>query len=156
MFGRKMFTATKDGRIKVNVDDGVLGLVGSLSDQLRELLLVDDAEELRRLYPTAYPDDPERQADFHGIVHDQLLMARLDAIDRVEATLHDDNLSIDDADAWLSTINQIRLVLGTRLDVGEDDDPIIDEDDPRAPAQVIYQVMSHVLEDLTGARASLL
>ncbi len=156
MFGRKMFTATKDGRIKVNVDDGVLGLVGSLSDQLRELLLVDDADELRRLYPTAYPDDPERQADFHGIVHDQLLMARLDAIDRVEATLHDDNLSIDDADAWLSTINQIRLVLGTRLDVGEDDDPIIDEDDPRAPAQVIYQVMSHVLEDLTGARASLL
>ena len=49
MFGRKMFSATKDGRIKVNVDDGVLGLVGSLSDQLRELLLVDDADELRRL-----------------------------------------------------------------------------------------------------------
>ena len=156
MFGRKMFSATKDGRIKVNVDDGVLGLVGSLSDQLRELLLVDDADELRRLYPTAYPDDPERQADFHGIVHDQLLMARLDAIDRIEATLHDDSLSIDDADAWLSIINQIRLVLGTRLDVGEDDDPIIDEDDPRAAAQVIYQVMSHVLEDLTGARTALL
>ncbi len=156
MFGRKMFSATKDGRIKVNVDEGVLGLVGSLSDQLRELLLVDDADELRRLYPTAYPDDPERQADFHGIVHDQLLMARLDAIDRIEATLHDDSLSIDDADAWLSIINQIRLVLGTRLDVGEDDDPIIDEDDPRAAAQVIYQVMSHVLEDLTGARTALL
>ena len=156
MFGRKMFSATKDGRIKVNVDDGVRTLLGSLSDQLREMLLVDDADDLRRLYPTAYPDDPERQAGFHDIVHDQLLMARLDGIDRVEATLQDDDLSLDDADAWLSTINQIRLVLGTRLDVSEDDDPIIDEDDPRAPAQVIYQVMSHVLEDLTGARTELL
>lgn len=156
MFGRKMFSATKHERIKVNVDDGVRTLIGSLSDQLREMLLVDDADDLRRLYPTAYPDDAERQAGFHDMVHDQLLMARLDGIDRVEATLHDDELSIDDADAWLSTINQIRLVLGTRLDVSEDDDPVIDEDDPRAAAQVIYQVMSHVLEDLTGARTELL
>jgi hypothetical protein len=156
VFGRKMFSATKHERIKVNVDDGVRTLIGSLSDQLREMLLVDDADDLRRLYPTAYPDDAERQAGFHDMVHDQLLMARLDGIDRVEATLHDDELSIDDADAWLSTINQIRLVLGTRLDVSEDDDPVIDEDDPRAAAQVIYQVMSHVLEDLTGARTELL
>lgn len=156
MFGRRMFSATRDGRVRVNVEDGVRTLIGSLSDQLREMLLVDDADELRRLYPTAYPDDAERQAGFHEMVHDQLLMARLDGIDRVEATLQDDELSIDDADAWLSTINQVRLVLGTRLDVGEDDDPIIDEDDPRAAAQVIYQVMSHVLEELTVARTALL
>jgi hypothetical protein len=156
MFNKRMFAPTKQGAVKVRVEDGLRTLVGSLTDQLREVLLVDDTDELRRLYPTAYPDDAELQAEFDGIVHDQLLMSRLDAIDVVEATLNHDELTVDQADAWLTTINQIRLVLGTRLDVGEEDDPVIDEDDERAPAQMIYQVMSHVLEDLTVARTALL
>ena len=63
-----MFSAGKDGTISAKVDDGVRTLIGSLADQLRELLLVDDADDLRRLYPTAYPDDAERQAEFQSIV----------------------------------------------------------------------------------------
>ena len=155
-FRKRLFSPTRDGSITVRVDETLRELLGSLADQLRELLLVDDSDELRRLYPTAYPDDAELQAGFDSMVHDQLLMARLEGIDTVEETLHSEELTVDQADAWLSTINQIRLVLGTRLDVSEDDDPIIDEDDPNAQAHVVYQVMSHVLEDLTVARTALL
>lgn len=124
-------------------------------EQLRELLLVDEGDELTRLYPNAYPDDPEREAAYRSVVHDQLLMQRLDALDQVASTLEADFLEVDDADAWLTTINQVRLVLGTRLDVAEDDHSI-DPEDPEASGHVVYQVLSFVLDSLTQARGSLL
>ncbi len=152
---RRLFAASNDGSITVRLEDAARDLVGSLAEELRELLLVDESEDLRRLYPTAYPDDAERDAMFRSLLHDQLLMSRLDAIDVVQATIGNDELSGDEADAWMSTINQIRLVLGTRLDVSEDDTSI-DEDDPNATGHVVYQVMSHLLDELTTARASTL
>ncbi len=150
----KLFTASRGG-IRVRVEPQVRALIGSMVEQLRELLLVDEGAELTRLYPNAYPDDPELEAGFCEVVHDQLLMQRLDAIDVVVATIDADDLTVDEADAWLSTINQIRLVLGTRLDVQEDDHEI-DPDDPDAAAAVVYQLLSHVLDALTSARTSLL
>ena len=148
------FVASRTG-IKVRLEPEVRRLVGTMIEQLRELLLVDEGEELTRLYPNAYPDDPEREAGYRAVVHDQLLMQRLDALDQVVATLDADKLTIEEADAWLTTINQVRLVLGTRLDVAEDDHTI-DPDDPDASGHVVYQVLSFVLDSLTEARTSLL
>ena len=149
MFGR-MFKATKGG-IRLRLDDHLRDLLRTVTEELRELLLVDDADDLRRLYPTAHPDDEELEAEYREMVHDQLLMQRLDGIDRVQATLDDDSISLEDADQWMNTINQCRLVLGTRLDVGEHEEEI-DPDDQDAQARVVYQVLSMILEDLTGAR----
>ncbi len=137
--------------ITVRLDDTLRELVRHVTEELRELLLLDEVDEVKRLYPTAYPDDEELEAGYRDMVHDQLLMARLDGIDKVQATLENESISIETADHWMNTINQCRLVLGTRLDVGEAEDPI-DESDPDAQAKVIYQVLSHVLEELTSAR----
>ena len=155
MFGRQ-FTTTAAGTISVRLDRDIRRLIGELLEQLREVLLVGDGDDIRRLYPTAYPDDAELEDAYRGLVHDQLLMQRLDALDRVQATLDNDELSVDDADLWMSTINQVRLVLGTKLDVSEDDDMEIDPDDPGAFAQATYQVLSVVLGNLTDARMRLL
>ena len=149
---RRLFSANSDGTVSVRLDPAARDLVQSLTEELRELLLVDEADDLRRLYPTAYPDDPERDSSFRELLHDQLLMSRLDAIDVVQETISREQLSADEADAWMSTINQIRLVLGTRLDVSEDD-RAIDEDDPNATSHVVYQVLSHLLDELTTARS---
>lgn len=143
------------GMIRVRLEPQVRQLIASMIDQLRELLLIDDGEELTRLYPTAYPDDRDRQADYHDATHDQLLMSRLEAIDVVEATIDADELTIDQADAWLTTVNQVRLALGTRLDVTEDDHSL-DPDDPDVSGMVVYQLLSHVLDSLTTVRASFL
>lgn len=147
---KRMFKLS-DGKILVRIDDTLRELLRHVTEELRELLLLDEVEEVRRLYPTAYPDDDELEAGYREMVHDQLLMQRLDGIDKVQATLDEPALTIEIADHWMSTINQCRLVLGTRLDVGEQEGPI-DEDDPDAQAKVIYQVLSHMLEELTRAR----
>ena len=139
----------------VRLDDNLRGLVNKISEELRELLLVDDGEQLTRLYPPAYPDDERLQSDYREMVHDQLLMDRLDAIDKVQASIDDEAISVELADMWMNTINQARLVLGTQLDVGEQEGAI-DNDDPDMESKVVYQVLSHILEDLTNARMRLL
>lgn len=150
-----MFAVAKDGQISVRLDDTMRALIKQVAEELREVLLVEDPELTRRLYPTAYPDDDEAEDDYQEVVHDQLLMQRLDGIDQLQATIDDEEISVDTADAWMNTINQIRLVLGTKLDVGEEQVEI-DQDDPEATSHVIYQVLSHILEELTSARISAL
>lgn len=150
-----MFVLNRDGLISVRLDDTMRALIKQVAEELREVLLVEDPELTRRLYPTAYPDDDEAEDDYQEVVHDQLLMQRLDGIDKLQASIDDEEISVDTADAWMNTINQIRLVLGTKLDVGEEQVEI-DQEDPEATSHVIYQVLSHILEELTSARISAL
>lgn len=63
-----------------------------------------------------------------------------------------------EVDAWLRTSNAIRLVLGARLEIADDEDAEeiddLDEDDPRAPTADVYHWLGHVqgslLEAVTG------
>lgn len=153
VFGRP-FQRTND-EIRVRLDDSVRALLDKVLEELRELLLVDDTDTLRRLYPPAYPDDPQANEGYEAIVRDQLLMQRLDDLDTVVGTIHDEAISGEVADAWMRSINQARLVLGTQLDVGETDEAI-DPDDPDASNRVVYHVLSYVLEELTRVRTDML
>lgn len=148
---RRLFALTRDGQISVRLDDTMRALLRQATEELREVLLVDEPDLTRRLYPTAYPDDEELEGDYQEMVHDQLLMQRLDGIDQLQASIDDEKISFDVADVWMNTINQLRLVLGTQLDVGEEQVEI-DEDDPLATSHVVYQVLSYVLEELTRVR----
>ena len=125
---RRLFALTRDGQISVRLDDTMRALLRQATEELREVLLVDEPDLTRRLYPTAYPDDEELEGDYQEMVHDQLLMQRLDGIDQLQASIDDEKISFDVADVWMNTINQLRLVLGTQLDVGEEQVEI-DEDD---------------------------
>lgn len=150
---RRPFKLVDQSTISINLPEQVQDLLLSLVGQLRELLLVDDGDEIRRLYPTAYPDDDEHEEEYRSMVHDQLLMARLDAIETVEATVAAETMSLEQADQWMTTINEVRLVLGTKLDVGENVVPDIDPDDPDAASHAIYQVLTNVLGTLIDVRA---
>ena len=152
---RRLFALGKDGKIVVRLDETLRALLRQVTEELREVLLVEDADLTRRLYPTAYPDDEALEGDYQALVHDQLLMQRLDGIDKLQSSIDDDTISIETADAWMNTINQVRLVLGTQLDVSEEHSEV-SEDDPMATNHVIYQVLSHILEELTHARISAL
>ena len=150
---KRLFVSTRGGKVGVRLDDTMRALLRQVSEELREVLLVDDDTQTRRLYPTAYPDDETLESGYQDMMHDQLLMQRLDGIDQLQATVEDEEISVEVADAWMSTINQVRLVLGTQLDVGESDLEI-SEDDPLATNYVVYQVLTHLLEELTQARIS--
>ncbi|GAA0627713.1 DUF2017 domain-containing protein [Kutzneria viridogrisea] len=60
-------------------------------------------------------------------------------------------LSLAQAEAWLSAINDVRLALGTALDVTEDMPDELPEDDPRSSHLGVYHWLTWVQESLVSA-----
>ena len=153
LFRRKrLFAAAGDG-FDVHLDDEVRPWVLSLAKQLDDLLDAD-ADELRRLFPTAYPDDPERDAGYQILARQELIDSRREAITLMEETVAKPTLSEDELSAWMGIVNDLRLVIGTRLDVSEEDHDI-DPDHPDATLHLLYHqlgyLLSEIVDALTGA-----
>jgi hypothetical protein len=154
MFGNRRVRRTRKGDFEIRLADGERDLLARLVPQLRDLLL--DAEEgpdpsLRRLFPTAYPDDRERDEEYRRLVHDDLLGRHQAALDTLEATVQATRLEEDELLAWMGAVNDLRLVLGTRLDVSEDTDYDVDPADPDAAAIAVYSYLGFLLEHIVAA-----
>jgi hypothetical protein len=146
----RWFHATDDGGFEVGLPASGRLIVGRMVADLRELLLVED-ESLRRLYPTAYPDDEVRNEEFAAMAHDQLLMARLEGLDVVERTLDAEVLTAAELTAWMQVVNEARLVLGTTLDVIEDDPRDDDPDHPDAGGLALFRQLGYMIGDMVDA-----
>ena len=132
-------------------------LLANLAEQLREVLLVTtDDPSLRRLFPTAYHEDVERDREYQQLVRDELLERRLASLATLEATAEADEVTEEELSGWLTALNDVRLVLGTRLDVSEDDDSELEEDDPDAPALAVYGYLGYLLGEVVDALADAL
>jgi len=153
MFDRR-FRKKRNGSVEIKITEDERSLLADLIAQLRELVLSTSPEgevdpSLRRLYPTAYADDNQREVEYQRSMRDQLLERRLSHFDVVEATLHDQELDQDSLSSWIMSINDLRLVLGTHLDVSEDEEPVFsDDDDPQQHQSAIYHYLSHLLGEL--------
>jgi len=143
---------TRDGTFRLRLPPEERDLLRTLPAQLRSLL--DEAPEdpsLERLFPPAY-DDAESEAEYRRLMRDELLDGRRRALAVLEETVEHDRLSQEQAQAWLTALNDLRLVLGTRLDVREDDLlERLDPADPRAPALGLYAYLSWLQEQLVEA-----
>ena len=124
---------------------------------------------LARLFPTAYPTDPESAAEFRrfteGALRDGKAAAAVAIIDGLEEAglppeLTEDGLMIDveldeaTAETWLRSFTDVRLALATRLEVEEGDEAYwhsLPDDDPRAQAHDIYEWIGYLQETLVHA-----
>jgi len=146
---------TRSGEYSVRLPREERELLRGLPGQLRALLTLGDATgdpALRRLFPPAYEGEPERAEEFDRMVRGDLLEQRLSAIDTMERTIDADRLSEDELTAWLSSINDLRLVLGTRLHVSEETtarDIAPGEENARAFA--LYGYLSYLEEEVVAA-----
>jgi hypothetical protein len=155
MLERRRIDRVRGGGIRLRLPREERDLLRSLPAQLRRLL--DEAPEdpsLERLFPPAY-DDAESEDEYRRLMGDELLDGRRRALQVVEETLDQDRLSSEQAQAWLTALNDLRLVLGTRLDVREDS--LLTDlraGDPRAPELAVYAYLSWLQEQLVEALES--
>jgi Domain of unknown function (DUF2017) len=142
-------------RFELRISGDERDVLRGLPGQLRTLILGGDALEdpvMRRLYPAAYLDDPESAAEFDGVVRDDLTAGRLSAIETMERTIDQPGLRAEEVEAWLATINDLRLVLGVRLAVTEESEPsdFSGEADDEA-SFALYRYLSGLEEELVEA-----
>ncbi|MBO0713190.1 MAG: DUF2017 family protein [Acidimicrobiales bacterium] len=126
----------RDGLYRLRLPEGERALLRGLPRQVLELVAAGDPST-RRLFPPAYPDDEEAEAEYRELMRDQLLDHHRHALEIMEETLDADRLDEEQLLAWLSSLNDLRLVIGTRLDVTEDMTPP-SPGDPNAPALQLY------------------
>jgi hypothetical protein len=119
----RLFHPTDAGGVEIRLPPGIREVLTGLCDQLEELLTNEDPSSdpaLARLSPAAYPDDPLRELEFEQLAGDDLAAGRLASLRQLRDTVGADVLDEDQSLAWLRTLNDLRLVLGTRLDVTEE------------------------------------
>ena len=135
----------------MRLNDGERALLRMLTAELGTLLDDPSDPDLRRLFPPAH-EDSEREAEYRGLVGDQLVDGRARARETVERTLGAEKLTAGEADAWLRMLNDLRLILGTRLDVTEETMlGELDLNDPDAQQYAVYAYLSWLQEQLVAA-----
>jgi hypothetical protein len=153
--------ARGDGFV-VDVGDDEAAVIRRLTGELRTLLSEEATDDqaralLLRLFPTAYPDDEEHEVEYQRLMREELVASKLAALDVVDSALADRPARLDEAGltAFMQSINSIRLVLGTMLDV--DDDPTADEVSEgleNSPEYALYGYLSWLLEHSVRALES--
>lgn len=154
---------TGDGRIAVRLAQRERQILGALAadvaraakgDLEREPDGVDDPG-LARLRPDAVKGDPEASAAFRELTSADLEDARQERFATLASTLQATSLDEAQAAAWMGAVNDLRLVLGTRLGVGEDTGlELPDEDDPVAGDTIVFLWLGWVEEQLVEALAA--
>ncbi len=141
----------------------------------------DELAELTgiRTGPSTAPDDPilsRLLPDFHRLDDDAPTKADLDSAAALRS-LHEPDLlelktrfaavvlktcpesggwirlNVEEAESWLSALNDVRLALGTALDVTEDMPDDLPADDPRAPHLGVYHWLTWMQESMVHALA---
>jgi hypothetical protein len=125
-----------------------------LPTQLRELLESETPSSdpgLVRLFPPAYPDDPLRNLEYERLAGDDLLGDRFEAIETVERTAEATSLNQDEVLAWMGVANDIRLVLGTKLDVTEESDERDFPEEPETSMFALYRFLGALVQEIVEA-----
>jgi hypothetical protein len=148
----------RGGQIVARVDPAEAKVLGLLLDQLEQIL---EAEDLRgdpvvaRLLPDGHRSDPELAADYREMTESALRGGKTDDLAMVRATLPDGGgelrLDADQADAWLRTSNDLRLALGTRLDITEDTEPPDDVTSEEEQQLAVYYWLTGLQGSLVDA-----
>lgn len=122
----------------------------------RTLALVDQGHPATgRLFPAAYPEDPQADAEYRRATLDELLESRRVALRTLQEGLGKKSIGAEELEIWVAAFETLRLVLGTQLQV-EEDMELPPPEDPRAAPFALYQFLSLLQDEAVQALTGLL
>ena len=149
--------------IVARLEPAEVRIVALLLDQLEQLLTADTEDVagdpvLDRLLPAGHRSDPELAADYRDLTESSLRTGKADDLATVRAGLPLDGgtvrLDPEEAGAWLRTSNDLRLALGTRLDIQEDTEPPEDLASEEGQQLAVYYWLTGLQGSLVDALAA--
>ena len=130
-------------------------MAGPLAPERSPDTTVDEEHDLDRLLPAGHRGDPHLAADYRDLTRTALVSGKADDLATVRASLPPDGgtvrLDPEQATAWLRTSNDLRLALGTRLDIQEDTEPPEDLASEEGQQLAVYYWLTAVQGSLVDA-----
>ena len=151
---------TAGGGVTVHLSARERDLLRSLPDQLRPLLAGDAMAPVvsATLFPRGY-DDPILEDEYRALVGTDIVDERLAAMDAFAQTLDRGKVTLgrwrlaldaDEAGAWLSAVNDGRLILGALLGITDEEEWERRADD-EDPTTVVLYYLGWLQEELVTA-----
>ncbi|MGI8677309.1 MAG: DUF2017 family protein [Jatrophihabitans sp.] len=154
----------RGGRLQLVLVSREIGLMQSLLDEMTTLFGDADALDasdpvLQRLFPSAYRDDEDAEADYRSMTESGLRNERVERIAACAGELAaygntSGGIDLADPDVskrWIQVLNDIRLALGIRLGVSEDGPPDLDPTDPGTQQWLVYHWLTGVQDSVVTA-----
>lgn len=142
--------------------DSLASLITDLVNALQPGGLDPDDPVYRRLYPDGYAENAEAAQAFRSLTESDLRDERLARAEQCLAGLAaagradrkmDVQLDAEASERWLRVLNDMRLSIGTRIGVSEDDEYFdFDPQDPQSMARAVYAYLTGVQDALVRAR----
>ncbi len=168
-----MFSQTVDGKVTLNLSADERNLLIDLFSQMQNLLETPEVPEnpdplaalvgldgptqepsdpaIARLFPTAYLNDNQAAQDFRRYTEPGLRVEKINNLDLVADTLDQDFetyvLTELEASAWLKSLNDLRLVLGTRIGISDEYKEDLTDD----PGYHLYDYLTYLQGSLIDA-----
>jgi hypothetical protein len=143
------------GGVLVDLPSELRDLLRSVARQMQELLTEEeyaDSPLLARLFPQANMDDPLEALGFEQLMGQAIRDGKLEAAATLEATAGNERLTEEETLAWLRSLNDVRLMLGTHLNVTEETDVETFLDDPATEhAALVYVALTELVDLLVRA-----
>ena len=152
------FSRARKGGLEIDIPGFEAHALRELVEQMQEVLAAEDRKDpvTARLFPPAYDDSRDDEA-FRDLIGADLKSLKEKALSVVSETLgrrgpvHGE-LAEEEADAWLRALTDLRLAIGTRLDVTEETmDAELDPEHPDAPSFSMLHWLAWVQESLLDA-----
>jgi hypothetical protein len=153
---RAPVTRGRGGTYVLHLGPEERALVRDLLGELRAMITdPDPPPALVRLFPVVYPDHAENEAEYQRLMRDELVASKIEGIESVDAVLGRSGRKVhfDEAEllAFMQAVNSVRLVLGTMLDVTDDEPVGGGTDEEQTPEHYLYDYLSWVLDSAVRA-----
>jgi hypothetical protein len=137
------------GAYRLGLSDNDRQVLRELAPQFSSLLEDPSHPVVRRLFPPAYsdPSHAEHEEEYRHLMLEDLVQRHRDEFELLAETAGAETLSEDQMFAWTRAVNSIRLVIGTYLDVSDED--VIHS--PKTDDEAVYQWLSYLLEEALDA-----
>ena len=147
-------TPLKNGTFKIETPDWQIQIFRGLAQELKNILSDGTSSFTTRLFPVAYQSDKAANEEYIKLTHEDLLQSHLTSLKLIEDISTDKEASEDTLIKIMQGINILRLVVGTRLKIDDEEpenSPQANKDHPDHNLWLIFHLLGEILSIIVNS-----